>query len=63
MNDFRSRLIDESRELKERLTKLRTFINSGQIRNLDKQDQELLISQEDVMTQYDDIIETRLARI
>lgn len=62
MDDFRSRLIDESMQLKERLVKLGSFIRSKNIRNLPRKDQELLRQQYEVMTKYDDILETRLAR-
>ena len=62
MDDYRSRLIDETRELRERLGKLREFIHSGRIRNLNRKDQELLRQQEKAMTEYHTILETRLAR-
>ena len=62
MNDYRSRLITESQELKERLVKLTTFINGKQIHNLNQRDQKLLLKQQAAMREYDDILEGRLSR-
>jgi len=61
MDDFRSRLIDETSELNEKLIKLRTFNNSKRIRDLPTKQQALLREQEKVMHRYHEILETRLA--
>ena len=61
MNDFRSRLIDETRVLNDKLIKLRTFNNSKRIRDLSTKQQALLREQEKVMHRYHEILETRLA--
>ena len=62
MDDFRSRLIAESMELKDRLAKLRDFINGKKFRHLDRRDRELLYQQQGIMSAYNDVLEQRLAR-
>lgn len=62
MNDYRSRLITENKELMDRLSKLRNFINSSRVRDLDNREQVLLIVQEQAMSKYHDVLEERLAR-
>ena len=62
MNDYRSRLIVEARDLKEKLDKLRAFNNGENTDNISKEDKQLLLDQQDIMKKYHDILETRLAR-
>lgn len=61
MDDHRARLINETKELKERLIKLRAFNRSKDFRNISKKNQELLLEQEKTMERYHIILETRLA--
>ena len=62
MDDYRSRLITESLELKEKITKLKAFIDGKGISKLHQIDKDLLRNQYGVMKHYHDILETRLAR-
>lgn len=59
--DYRSRLITENRELRERLGKLRSFINGKDYRKIPTGEKLLLAKQEKAMTDYHSITETRLA--
>ena len=60
--DYRSRLITETSQLRERLGKLREFINTSIVyRKMSNKDKLLLVDQEKAMTNYHTILETRLA--
>jgi hypothetical protein len=60
--DYRSRLTTEVTELRDRLGKLRDFINNSDVyKNLGNKDKLLLVDQEKAMTRYHTILETRLA--
>jgi len=61
MADYRSRLIVEKNELKEKLDKLKAFIDSESIAKLDERNRELLRSQYMTMKDYLFILESRLA--
>lgn len=60
--DYRSRLITESRELRERLGRLREFINGRDFRKVPTEEKLLLNKQERAMTEYHTLLETRLAK-
>ena len=62
MDDYRSRLIDESMQLKERLTNLKAFLNGGVFNSLLRRDKVFLQEQYDVMKKDYDILEERLTR-
>jgi len=60
--DYRSRLITETSQLRDRLWKLREFINTSVVyRKLDNKNKLLLVDQEKAMTRYHTILETRLS--
>ena len=61
MDDFKSRLTNESIQLKDKLIKLNKFMESKDAENLGRYDRELLIMQERVMSEYHDILEERLS--
>jgi len=61
MDDFKSRLTNESIQLKDKLIKLNKFMESKDAENLGRYDRELLIMQERVMSEYRDILEERLS--
>jgi len=61
MSDYKSRLIIESKELMKKLTKLRAFNSSDAVKQLDEREQRLLAAQQQALTRYYDILETRLA--
>lgn len=60
--DYRSRLISEESELKEKIVKLREFIHSETFEDLDIEYKYLLCQQAEAMKKYHDILNTRLAR-
>lgn len=55
------RVIDEKRELDERLTKLTAFLDSEGSRKLGKRDQQLMRMQQDAMAIYSHVLGERLA--
>ena len=61
MNDYVIRLQQEKNELADKLNKLRVFIKENVIfQDLPVEEQNLLVNQETVMTQYLNILEKRL---
>jgi hypothetical protein len=63
MQPHQERVVAESNELRERLTKLTAFISGNEAFNkLDATDQVLLREQRDVMGEYLDILGHRIAR-
>ena len=63
MNTWIGRLVDEEKQLEERISKLRKFIASDNFVNLEETDKTLLTLQHSVMRTYHQIIQKRLARI
>jgi hypothetical protein len=63
MQPHQERVVTESNELRERLTKLTAFISGNEAFNtLDAADQNLLRQQRNTMGDYMDILSKRIAR-
>lgn len=63
MQPHEQRVVLESNELRERLTKLTAFISGNEaFGKLDAKDQSLMRQQRDVMGEYFDILGQRIAR-
>ena len=56
------RLRQERDELEEKITKIKSFNNSESFEYLDKEDQDLLIAQENAMVTYHSILQMRLKK-
>ncbi|TXH15233.1 MAG: hypothetical protein E6R03_07530 [Hyphomicrobiaceae bacterium] len=61
--DFAIRLIAEKVELRERLRKLRAYLETPSYAALDPEDRALLVNQETAMTVYLDVVEKRAVRV
>jgi hypothetical protein len=63
MQPHQERVVAESNELRERVTKLTAFISGNEtFGKLDAKDQSLLRQQRDIMTEYLDVLGERIAR-
>jgi len=63
MQPHEQRVVDEKKELDEKLTKLTSFISSSPIfSGLDPVDQDLLRDQRGTMNSYSEILAQRIAR-
>jgi hypothetical protein len=63
MQPHQQRVVDEKRELDDKLTKLIAFITSSPVfESLDLTDQGLLCDQQGAMTDYSAVLEERIAR-
>ena len=60
MEDWKERLINEQKELKERLAKLTDFINSEKFYNLSQNNRQLLRNQKIAMELYLNVLNMRL---
>lgn len=60
MNDWKERVTQELSELQERLRKLNAFLETPQSYELDSYARQLLVHQSLAMTNYADILQTRL---
>ena len=60
MEGFKQRLVKEQEELKERINKLNIFISSQSFMNLDVQQKTLISEQHNIMTQYLDVLNSRI---
>lgn len=56
------RLRQERDELEEKITKIKSFNNSESFEYLDKEDQDLLIAQENAMVTYHSILQMRIKK-
>ena len=64
MDSFLDRMMEEWRELGDKLTKLNAFIDSNMVfLELPEEDQDLLKAQRDAMRAYSGILTMRLKRI
>jgi hypothetical protein len=59
-DDVKARLINERTELRERMEKLRKFIDTPEFDSLDMENRFLLCQQEMVMEQYEKILTRRI---
>lgn len=57
------RLREERTELEERIEKIKKFNNSENFEYLEKEDRDLLITQENAMVTYHQILQMRIKRI
>ena len=62
MEEYQERAIEEQRELNERLVRLIRFTTTDTYRKLDREDRELLTSQQHAMIHYNDVLSQRIAR-
>ena len=60
LQPHQQRVINEKREIDERIEKLNVFFNTETFRNLSRQEVFLLIEQEDSMSQYSGILTRRI---
>lgn len=63
MNDFKSRLLEEQAQLKERLDKLKEFNNSDRVININDVQRSLLRIQEGAMQTYHECLKARIERL
>ena len=61
MEDFKTRLITEQKELDEKLTKLNTFNEGEKVKELDSVQRTLLIIQAGAMYTYNECLKARIA--
>ena len=61
MEDYKSRLAQERKELDEKIEKLESFINSQEFYKVSPEEKDLLIEQHDTMTDYSVILGKRIA--
>jgi|GEM_PF-4844360 hypothetical protein len=54
-----SKLLKEIRDLKNKITKLVKFIESGEFNNLDEENKKLLLEQKESMSKYLNTLEKR----
>src|SRR5215469_7111080 len=62
MEDYQQRVVDEERELREKLKKLEAFVASDVFAGMAREDQSLLRKQHGYMANYLDILERRIVR-
>lgn len=62
MEDWKKRVIEEEKELNEKIVKLSNFGNTDTFKNLDITDKFLLERQYQVMKDYDSILKSRIER-
>jgi hypothetical protein len=58
--NMKNQLINERTELRKRLDKLKSFIDSKEFDSLDRENQSLLCKQEQIMKQYEKILSHRI---
>ena len=61
MDAFKVRLVNEQFELQEKISKLKSFIESENFKKVDDSQQKLLKDQVEVMERYNDILVERLS--
>ena len=62
-DDFKSRLIEEQKQLEEKLEKLNAFNQSESHQTLDAKQQELLFVQAGAMYAYNEVLKVRIAQL
>ena len=63
MNNFSERLINEKRDLQEKLSKLNDFLNTQKFNELSQEQKNLLTIQSKAMDTYLHCLESRLANL
>ena len=63
MDDFKTRLIDEQKQLEEKLNKLNTFNQSEKVITIDPVQKDLLIIQAGAMYTYNECLKARIERL
>ena len=61
MQEFQQRVVDEKKELDEKIVRLKTFLNGEVYRGLPKAEQLRLGEQHSVMMVYSDILSERIS--
>ena len=61
MDAFKVRLVNEQFDLQEKISKLRSFIESENFNKIDDSQQKLLMDQLDAMERYNNILVERLS--
>jgi len=61
MEDFKTRLIAEQKELEEKLTKLNTFNEGEKVKELDSVQRTLLLIQAGAMYTYNECLKARIS--
>ena len=61
MEDFKTRLVQEQKELEEKLTKLNTFNEGEKVKELDSVQRTLLIIQAGAMYTYNECLKARIS--
>ncbi len=61
MQPFQQRVVDEKRELDDRLSKLQVFLAGGQFNGLDAAEKDRLCRQESLMSAYSNVLRDRIA--
>lgn len=61
MEDFKTRLVQEQKELEEKLDKLNTFNESGKFQELEYAQRTLLIIQAGAMYTYNECLKARIS--
>ena len=62
-DDFKSRLVEEQKQLEEKLEKLNAFNQSESRQTLDAKQQELLFVQAGAMYAYNEVLKVRIAQL
>lgn len=63
MSDFKTRLIDEQKQLEEKLDKLNDFNQSEKANEIDSVQRDLLIIQAGAMYTYNECLKVRISRL
>lgn len=61
MEEYQERVLEEQRELSEKIVKLIRFTTTGTYRELPIEERQLLTSQLHAMTHYNDVLTQRIA--
>jgi len=63
MSDFKSRLIDEQKQLESKLNKLNDFNQSDALEKVDPDQKDLLFIQAGAMYTYNECLKARISRL
>lgn len=63
MSDFKTRLVEEQKQLEEKLTKLNDFNDSEKANEIDPVQKDLLIIQAGAMYTYNECLKVRISRL
>lgn len=63
MSDFKTRLVEEQVQLEDKLSKLKSFIESDKFESIDDAQRALLKAQANAMSTYNQCLKERLERL